>query len=590
MNQFQLFGGTVVAGMAAMAAITLAQAPASQPARPVFVDGQAQIVPAFQDATQWIRQTLWVETEFDSDGDGKRDRMFVDVTRPQQTETEGLKVPVIYESSPYFAGTSGPREFLWDVKQEVGATPPPRTSQPPIAFKPTRPNVSNSQVNTWVPRGFAVVHSEAPGTGLSQGCPTVGGAPEELAPKAVIDWLNGRAKGFTTIDGTEEVVATRWSTGKVGHDRHVVQRHASRGRGDHRGAGARGDHSDRAEYVLLPLLPEQRSRSSPGRMARRGHRLPLRLRPQRRSRAARGAATRGIGTASSRADATARAGDYNAFWAERDLLKKVEQDQGRGADGARLQRLERGAGAQRSDRDGAERAECRCRCTSTRAATAGAPPLEMMNRWFTRYLYGVQNGVEKDPKAWIVRETAPVPAAAADAPAAQPPATPAAAAGQGRGRTATPPPTPYADYPNPAASLVTLHLAAGGGARGGLRLEAAGTQGTETLIDNVEFSGAALAKAEQSPNRLLYATAELAAPLHISGTASITLRLASSKPAANLSVWLVTLPWTDGPIGPANLITRGWADPQNYASLKRGGDYHSTSPGTAAHAGPVLHA
>jgi hypothetical protein len=26
----------------------------------------------------------------------------------------------------------------------------------------------------------------------------------------------------------------------------------------------------------------------------------------------------------------------------------------------------------------------------------GAPPLEMMNRWFTRYLYGVENGVEKD--------------------------------------------------------------------------------------------------------------------------------------------------------------------------------------------------
>ena len=108
MKRLHLFGGTVVAGIVTLTAITLAQAPASQPARPVFVDGQAQIVPAFQDAAQWIRQTLWVETEFDSDGDGKRDRVFVDVTRPQQTETEGLKVPVIYESSPYFAGTSGP--------------------------------------------------------------------------------------------------------------------------------------------------------------------------------------------------------------------------------------------------------------------------------------------------------------------------------------------------------------------------------------------------------------------------------------------------------------------------------------------------
>ena len=52
-----------------------------------------------------------------------------------------------------------------------------------------------------MPRGFAVVHSDAPGTGLSQGCATVGDAPEILAPKAVIDWLNGRAKGFTTVDG-----------------------------------------------------------------------------------------------------------------------------------------------------------------------------------------------------------------------------------------------------------------------------------------------------------------------------------------------------------------------------------------------------
>ena len=73
---------------------------ASAPARPVFVDGQAQIVPAFEDSAQWIREKLWVETEFDSDRDGRHDRVFVDVTRQRQTETEGLKAPVIYESSP----------------------------------------------------------------------------------------------------------------------------------------------------------------------------------------------------------------------------------------------------------------------------------------------------------------------------------------------------------------------------------------------------------------------------------------------------------------------------------------------------------
>jgi X-Pro dipeptidyl-peptidase len=30
---------------------------------------------------------LWVETEFDSDGDGELDRVHVDVTRPGPTET-----------------------------------------------------------------------------------------------------------------------------------------------------------------------------------------------------------------------------------------------------------------------------------------------------------------------------------------------------------------------------------------------------------------------------------------------------------------------------------------------------------------------
>ena len=33
----------------------------------IFVDGQAQVVPAFADTAQWIRHDLWVETEVDTD-------------------------------------------------------------------------------------------------------------------------------------------------------------------------------------------------------------------------------------------------------------------------------------------------------------------------------------------------------------------------------------------------------------------------------------------------------------------------------------------------------------------------------------------
>ena len=80
---------------------------------------------------------------------------------------------------------------------------------------------------------------------------------------------------------------------------------------------------------------------------------------------------------------------------------------------------------------------------------------------------------------------------------------------------------------------------------------------------------AALAAAPSSGSRLLYATPELAQPVHISGVPEVTIRIAANKPAANLSVWLVSLPWTEGGSINDNIITRGWADPQNHAGSLR---------------------
>lgn len=37
---------------------------------PVFKDGEAQIVEGFSDPDKWIRHDLFVETTFDTDGDG----------------------------------------------------------------------------------------------------------------------------------------------------------------------------------------------------------------------------------------------------------------------------------------------------------------------------------------------------------------------------------------------------------------------------------------------------------------------------------------------------------------------------------------
>ena len=559
---------TTLALTAAAAALVLATLTAQQPAapaRPVFADGQAQVVPAFEDSAQWIREKLWVETEFDSDKDGRKDRVFVDVTRQRQTETEGLKVPVVYESSPYYAGTSGNRQFLWDVKQEVGAAPPPRTSQPEVKFQPDRQSVSNSHVATWLPRGFAVVHSDAPGTGLSQGCVTVGDDPEQLAPKAVIDWLNGRAKGFTSADGSETVVAS-WTTGKVG------MTGTSYNGTIPLAAAVTGVKGLEAIIPIAPNTSYYHYYRSNGLVRHPGGWLGEDIDflydfvnsgdPARRAHCNAlyrdGEFARGRDRAS---------GDYNDFWRSRDLLTKIGNV--RAAVLMAHAFNDWNVVPEHSVRIyQALKGRVPLRAYYHQGGHGGAPPLDHMNKWFTRYLYGVENGVEREPKAWIVRETAPE---ASPAPPAE--------GGRGRGRGATPPPTPYDDYPNPAARTVTWYLGAGGGKTGLLTLQREKDQGRETLTDNVEVAGPVLALAESSPHRLLYATPELTAPVHISGIPRINVRLASSKPAANLSVWMVILPWTEGPIGTRNLITRGWADPQNHRSLRDGGNYDSDRRG-----------
>ncbi|MDZ7635123.1 MAG: CocE/NonD family hydrolase C-terminal non-catalytic domain-containing protein [Bacteroidales bacterium] len=95
------------------------------------------------------------------------------------------------------------------------------------------------------------------------------------------------------------------------------------------------------------------------------------------------------------------------------------------------------------------------------------------------------------------------------------------------------------------------------------------SEAKETLIDNFSFTGSMLAQAEYTNHRLLYLTPVLTEPAHISGVATVKVRAAANKPAVNLSVWLVALPWTTPrePRMTDNIITRGWADLQNHRSL-----------------------
>jgi X-Pro dipeptidyl-peptidase len=525
----------------------------SSGAAPVFVDGQAQIVPAFADSTQWIREELWVETEFDSDGDGTRDRMHVDVTRQRQTNTESLKVPVVYESSPYFAGTSGARRFLWNVNQEVGAEPPARESQPEIPFRAQRTRISNSEVNTWVPRGFAVVHSEAPGTGLSQGCPTIGDAPEQLAPKAVIDWLNGRAKGFTTRDGDTPVRAT-WTTGKVG------MTGTSYNGTIPLAAAVTGVAGLEAVIPIAPNTSYYHYYRSNGLVRHPGGWLGEDIDflydfvhsgdPARRPYCNR---TIRDGLFAQQRDRAH--GDFNTFWASRDLLTKVQ-----GIKAATL--LAHGLNDWNVVPEHSIRIYEALKARGVPAQLylhqgghGGPPPLAMRNRWFSRYLYGIQNGVDDEPRLAVVREGAAVP-------------------------------TRYNDYPGSTTDAAVVYPAAGGNSIGVLTATRPSKTGKafERLVDDVRISGSANATLPNAPSRLLYATPELRTPLHLSGTPRVTLRLAANAAAANLSVWLVILPFDSTEIGSegrVGVVTRGWADPQNHRALQRGGNFASMQRGEA---------
>jgi X-Pro dipeptidyl-peptidase len=575
-------GAVALSCIAAVGAILPNTALAQDKTVPVFKDGMAQVVPAFDDSTAWVHQELWVETGFDTDGDGKPDRMHVDVTRPRQTDTEGLKVSVVYESSPYFAGTSGPRQYLWNVKQEVGATPTQREHQPEIPFKPIRPRISNDLINEWVPRGFAVVHSEAPGSGLSQGCPTVGDTPERMAPKAVIDWLNGRAKGYATETGNEEVKAS-WSTGKVGmigtsYNGTLPLAAAT--------TGVKGLE------VVIPVSPNTsyyHYYRTNGLVRHPGGWLGEDIDfvydfihsgdPAKRAYCN---ATYRDGLFAAAGGRDRATGDYNDFWARRDLLPFVKNIKA-----AVL--LAHGFNDWNVVPEHSVRIYNEMKADKLpvsiylhQGGHGGNPPDDMVNKWFSHYLYGVDNGVEKAPPVWIVHEEAAQAAQAKAEEARIAAGTPVQRGRRGGPRPPRTAPTPYASFPVPGSVQVVLHPVGNGNSVGNLSLTAPKSGGDEKLVDDVSFSGSALALAAQSPHRLLFATAPLTDTVHISGTTRITLRVAFSKPAANLSVWLVQLPFDSTTIGTSiqeGLITRGWADPENYRSLTHGGNYDSKLPG-----------
>lgn len=151
-----------------------------------------------------VSETVYVEAPTDTDSDGKLDRIFVSIDRPSSEN----KLSTIFSISPYaLGGNDGP---MHNVDVELL----PQDAKSFKNFFHHSKTLIDYQPTPFIeaPR-YAQLRAHSVGTGKSTGCPTVGDMSETLAAKAVIDWLNGRAKAF--YENGKEARAD-WANGRVG--------------------------------------------------------------------------------------------------------------------------------------------------------------------------------------------------------------------------------------------------------------------------------------------------------------------------------------------------------------------------------------
>ena len=192
-----------------------------------------------------IREVVYVETDVDTDGDGKADKVQVLVQRPAATD-RGMKAASIFEARPYSAGVPTPMIWIpgmrtsWTPGSPKPRHPPPParrtgTGTPPASRDPPRwrcrplaagpagdggdvwSNTENVDAyDYWLVRGYAYVSCSGLGTLGSDGFETCASADETAAFASVVRWLAGDegVKAYSDKNSGVEVKAD-WSNGNV---------------------------------------------------------------------------------------------------------------------------------------------------------------------------------------------------------------------------------------------------------------------------------------------------------------------------------------------------------------------------------------
>jgi len=470
----------VAALVAAGAMLTPGGAPVYASAIP-HVRGTAT-VPVYSYANA-IRESIQVRTTMDNDGDGVPDRIAVDLVRPREAAAAHVRVPVIMEASPYYACCGRGNESEKKTYDANGVI-----SKVPLFYD-----------NYFVPRGYAFVAVDLPGTARSTGCEDVGGREEVLGAKAVIDWLNGRAPA-THADGSPAVAT--WTTGKVG----MIGKSWD---GTVANAVAATGVPGLATIVPISAISSWYDYARFNGMIRSEKYLEfLQGGVTGRPAAACAATVRRLN-----ADSAERTGDYNAFWAGRDVRPYASRVHASVfvVHGLNDVNVTTDQFARWWNRLAA--AHVPRKIWLSQAAHVDpfdlrrAAWVDTLHRWFDFYLQGLPNGIDREPQATI--QTAP--------------------------GTWMNQPT----WPAPGAHQVRMTLGNGDGRTGTLNGSPAG--GKRVWKDNQDLEGdnEVVRPNAQVPGRVVFLSRPLTAAIRLSGIPQVSLRVSVDKPTTQLTARLV---------------------------------------------------
>lgn len=220
---------------------------------PLFLNGRAQ--PIFPYTTgekadedykyedsQIVRFPVYVETDYDTDADGKPDLVKAIVQLPKAVAQGDFKAATILEARPYVAGTLDenyvtleslglPTDGSYDMKK-LHSQPAKRQ---PVSSETTVEAAKKAKASDWyyyspyeyiydyedlnwydyfLVRGYAFISSAGLGTKGSEGFNTTGSDLEINAFKNIIEWVNGKRKAYTDKTSNIEIKAD-WATGNV---------------------------------------------------------------------------------------------------------------------------------------------------------------------------------------------------------------------------------------------------------------------------------------------------------------------------------------------------------------------------------------